>query len=84
MGSKWNKQINSLSDAQIRLARKFQEYSITSYSKAIKALANRDNRQIETWKQQLTLKVQYANLPKLTSSDLWDGDPNNTTVPAIE
>lgn len=45
-----------VSDAQIRLARRFQEAQITSYSQAIKAFMKRDNKQIEEWKELLKQK----------------------------
>jgi hypothetical protein len=86
MASKWDKMMSKVSDKQIALARKFQSHDITSYSQAIKAFANRDDAQIETWKRQLTVKTQYERTlaTALTASDLWDGDPTNTTAPAPE
>lgn len=52
MSSKWDRQIRSLSDRQISLARAFQSASITTYSQAIKALANHDSI-VDEWKRQL-------------------------------
>jgi len=58
-----------VSDKQIALARKFQYAEITSFSKAIKAFANRDNATIETWKRALSAKTAMQNL---TPSDTWE------------
>jgi len=49
----WSKQLNSLSDAQVRLARRFQAAGITSYSQAVKALANHDDERVSRWKEML-------------------------------
>lgn len=45
-----------VSDAQVKLARRFQAAQITTYSQAIKAFQRRDNVQIEAWKKQLAEK----------------------------
>lgn len=42
-----------VSSAQIKLARRFEEAGLTSYSQAIKAFQRRDNERIEKWKAQL-------------------------------
>jgi len=43
-----------VTDAQARLARRFSEAGLTSYSQAVKAFQRRDNEQLEEWKRQLT------------------------------
>lgn len=43
-----------VSDAQVRLARKFEAAGLTSYSQAVKAFQRRDNEQIERWKRELS------------------------------
>lgn len=42
-----------LSDAQMRLARRFQEAGLTSISQAVKAFERRNDAQIAEWKEQL-------------------------------
>jgi hypothetical protein len=42
-----------VSDAQVQLARKFEQAGLTTYTQAIKAFQRRDEQQIEEWKQQL-------------------------------
>jgi hypothetical protein len=43
-----------VSEAQARLARRFEAAGLCSYSQAIKAFQRRDNTQIEKWKRQLS------------------------------
>lgn len=42
-----------LSDAQMKLARRFQEAGLTTISQAVKAFEKRDNTSIDQWKLQL-------------------------------
>jgi len=43
----------SLTDAQMKLARRFQEAKLTTISQAVKAFERRDDAQINEWKEQL-------------------------------
>jgi hypothetical protein len=43
-----------VSDAQARLARRFEAAGLCSYSQAIKAFQRRENALIEKWKRQLS------------------------------
>ena len=49
-----------VSDAQMRLARQFEQAGLTSYSQAVKAFQRQDNTQIEAWKKQLTAKSEQT------------------------
>lgn len=53
----FNEMRKRLSQKQERLARLFQEHEITSYSKAVKALATGNDAQITTWKVELDAKL---------------------------
>ncbi len=44
---------SGLSDAQMRLARRFADAGLTSISQAVKALERHDDAQINEWKRQL-------------------------------
>lgn len=45
-----------VTDAQIRLARRFESAGLTSYSQAVKAFQNGDSTRINEWKRQLEEK----------------------------
>lgn len=47
-----------VSDAQMKLARRISEAGLTSYSQAVKAFQQRDETQINVWKQQLTKEAR--------------------------
>lgn len=49
-----------LSDAQFRLARRFQKAGLTSISQAVKAFERYDDERIEEWKKQLA-EIDAAN-----------------------
>lgn len=53
MASKWEKMNKRVTNAQAALARRFSDAGLTSYTKAIKAFADRDEEQIEAWKREL-------------------------------
>lgn len=48
----------SLTDAQMRLARAFENAGITTISQAVKAFDRGDNEQIEEWKRKLAEKKE--------------------------
>lgn len=45
-----------VTDAQAKLARRFEQAGLTSYSQAIKAFERREDQKIEAWKKQLAEK----------------------------
>jgi hypothetical protein len=45
-----------ITDAQFRLARRFEEAGLTTISQAVKAFERRENEKIEAWKKQLAEK----------------------------
>lgn len=45
-----------VSNAQVALARKFEQAGLCSYSQAIKAFQRDENDKIEAWKKQLSEK----------------------------
>lgn len=47
-----------VSDAQMKLARQFEQAGLTSYSQAVKAFQRQDTAQIEEWKKQLQQKQE--------------------------
>jgi hypothetical protein len=49
-----------VSDAQQRLARRFEQAGLCSYSQAMKAFQRRENDRIEVWKRQLEEKQGSA------------------------
>lgn len=54
---KFNEMRKSLSPKQEKLARLFQAHEITSYSKAVKALATQNNEQVQIWKTELDAQL---------------------------
>lgn len=47
-----------VTDAQIRLARRFEAAGVTSYSQAVKAFQRGENQRIEEWKKALAAKSE--------------------------
>jgi hypothetical protein len=64
---KFNEMRKNLSPKQEKLARLFQKHEITSYSKAVKALATHDDAQITTWKAELDAKLnpESESIPEI-------------------
>ena len=50
----------SLSDSQMKLARRFQDAGLTTISQAVKAFEHRDDASINAWKEQLKVKDAEA------------------------
>ena len=53
----------SLSEPQMKLARRFQEAGLTTISQAVKAFEERNNEQIRKWKELLKQKDAEAGQP---------------------
>ena len=54
---------STLTDAQMKLARRFQAAGLATISQAVKAFENRNNTQINAWKEELKQKDAAAGNP---------------------
>jgi len=50
-----------VTDAQLKLARRFEAAGLTSYSQAVKAFQRHEDAKIEAWKKQLSEKLAAQN-----------------------